>query len=270
MKSIGSRDNPAYKRMSRLYKSGQERRAAGVSLLEGSHLIAAFLDSGRVVEELAVNADGLEDAEVAGLVTRAQPARATLLSEALFKSISSVDSPTGIVAFVKTPAPMLPPADAPLVIALEGIQDPGNVGTLLRSGAAAGASHAVLSKHCAFAWSPKVLRAAMGAHFMLGIAEDVDLVEFVKGYRGMSIALCGAARLSLYDLDLKGPCALIVGNEGTGLTAELESAARVKASIPMPGRVESLNAGVAGSLALFECVRQRAMQDIPGVSTKSK
>ncbi len=156
----------------------------------------------------------------------------TLLSDALFKSISSVDSPTGIVGFVKTPAPSLPPADAPLVIALEDIQDPGNVGTLLRSAAAAGASHAILSEHCAFAWSPKVLRAAMGAHFALGIAEGVDLVAFVKGYRGMSIALSGAARLSLYDLDLKGPCVLIVGNEGTGLSAELESAARCKREDP--------------------------------------
>jgi len=260
MKSIGSRDNAAYKRMSRLYESGQERRSAGMSLLDGAHLVAAFLDSGRTIEEIAVNAAGLADPEVAGLVTRSAPARVTLLSDALFKSISSVDSPTGIVAFVKTPGAAMPPADAPLVIALENVQDPGNVGTLLRSAAAAGASHAVLSKRCAFAWSPKVLRAAMGAHFALGIAEGVDLVEFVKGYRGMSIALSGAARLSLYDLDLKGPCALLVGNEGAGLGGELEAAARVQAKIPMPGRVESLNAGVAGSLALFECVRQRTRQ----------
>ena len=260
MKAVSSRDNPAYRRMSRLYASGQARRAEGMSLLDGAHLVGAFLDSGRGIEEVAVNGAGIEDAEVAALVKRAGPARVTLLSDALFKAISTVDSPTGIVAFVKTPGPSLPPADAPLVLALEGIQDPGNVGTLLRSAAAAGASHVVLSDKCAFAWSPKVLRAAMGAHFALGIAEGIDLLAFAKGYRGTTLALAGDAKRSLYGLDLAGPCAIFVGNEGAGLTPGLEAACKVKARIPMPGKVESLNAGVAGSLALFECVRQRVTQ----------
>lgn len=257
MKAVSSRDNPAYKRMSRLYASGQARRSEGMSLLDGAHLVGAFLDSGRAIDEVAVNAAGLEDAEVAGLVKRSAAARVTLLSDPLFKSISTVDSPTGIVAFVKTPAPAMPGANAPLVLALEGIQDPGNVGTLLRSAAAAGASHVVLSGQCAFAWSPKVLRAAMGAHFALGIAEGIDLPAFARDYRGTTIALSGKVGRSLYDLDLGGPCAIFVGNEGSGISRELEAACKVKARIPMPGRVESLNAGVAGSVALFECVRQR-------------
>jgi len=257
MKAVSSRDNAAYKRMSRLFTSGQARRAEGMSLLDGAHLVGAFLDSGRPIEEIAVNAAGAEDVEVAGLVKRAGSARVTLLSDSLFKAISTVDSPTGIVAFVKTPGPSLPPADAPLVLALEDIQDPGNVGTLLRSAAAAGASHVVLSDRCAFAWSPKVLRAAMGAHFALGIAEGIDLVAFAKGYRGTTVALAGDAKRSLYDLDLTGPCAIFVGNEGTGLTPAMQAACKAKVRIPMPGKVESLNAGIAGSVALFECVRQR-------------
>ena len=257
MKAVSSRDNAAYKRMSRLFTSGQVRRAEGVSLLDGAHLVGAFLDSGRGIEEIALNAAGLEDPDVANLVKRAGAAPVTLLSDSLFKSISTVDSPTGIVAFVKTPGPSMPPADAPLVLALEDIQDPGNVGTLLRSAAAAGASHVVLSDRCAFAWSPKVLRAAMGAHFALGIAEGIDLVAFAKGYRGTTLALAGDAERSLYDLDLAGACAIFVGNEGAGLTPGLEAACKVKARIPMPGKGESLNAGVAGSVALFECVRQR-------------
>ena len=257
MKAVSSRDNPAYRRMSRLHSSRQARRAEGVSLLDGAHLVDAYLGSGREIEEVAVNAAGLEDAEIARLLERSAPARVTLLSDPLFKSISTVDSPTGIVAFVKTPAASMPPPDASLVLALDDIQDPGNVGTLLRSAAAAGATHVVLSGKCAFAWSPKVLRAAMGAHFALGIAEGIDLLSFAKGYRGTTVALSGAAGRSLYDLDLKKPCAIFVGNEGAGLSAELEAACKVKARIPMPGNVESLNAGVAGSVALFECVRQR-------------
>ncbi|HXF79360.1 MAG TPA: RNA methyltransferase [Usitatibacter sp.] len=267
MKAIGSRDNAAYKRMSRLYTSGQVRRAQGMSILDGAHLVDAYLGSGRVIEEIAVNAAGLGDAEISGLVKRASPAKVVLLSDPLFKSISTVDSPTGIVAFVKTPRPTMPPADAPLVLALEDIQDPGNVGTLLRSAAAAGASHVVLSDKCAFAWSPKVLRAAMGAHFAVGIAEAVDLEAFAREYRGTTIALSGSASRSLYDLDLTGPCAIFVGNEGAGLSRGVERAAKVSARIPMPGPVESLNAGVAGSLALFECVRQAAAHargNVPG------
>ena len=257
MKAVSSRDNPAYKRMSRLFTSGQVRRAQGMSLLDGAHLVGAYLDSGRAIEEIAVNAAGNEDPEVAALLKRAASAPVTLLSDSLFKSISTVESPTGIVAFVKTPAPTMPPPHASLVLALDDIQDPGNVGTLLRSAAAAGASHVALSDKCAFAWSPKVLRAAMGAHFALGIAEGLDLSAFAKGYRGMTVALSGRAQSSLYDLDLAGPCAIFVGNEGAGLSEGLEAACKARARIPMPGKVESLNAGVAGSLALFECVRQR-------------
>ena len=257
MKSVTSRENPAYKEMARLVGSGQVRKKEGMSVLDGAHLVAAFLDSGRGVEAMMVNAAGLADAEIAKLVERSPGARVTLLSDALFKSISTVESPTGVIALVKTPVGKAAPGDAKLVLLLEDIQDPGNVGTLLRSAAAAGAGHVMLSSGCAFAWSPKVLRAAMGAHFALEIVEGVDLAAWIAAYRGISVALSGQAAKSLYDLDLAKPCALLVGNEGAGLSPALESSATVRAKIPMPGRVESLNAGTAGSIALFECVRQR-------------
>jgi TrmH family RNA methyltransferase len=133
------------------------------------------------------------------------------------------------------------------------------VGTLLRSAAAAGVEHVLLSPTCAFAWSPKVLRAAQGAHFALNIVEGADLGAFVASFEGMSVALCGEAAGSLYDADLRGAIAFLVGNEGAGLSPEIEKAAAVRVRIPMPGRAESLNAGVAGSIALFEAVRQRGV-----------
>jgi TrmH family RNA methyltransferase len=259
-KSVASRDNPAYKAMSKLVESGSERRKTGQSVLDGAHLVAAFLDSGRKPEELMVNAAGLANAEVAALVARAAPAPVTLLSDALFTSLSTVETPTGVIARVRTPQGEAVPADAGLVLLVEAMQDPGNVGTLLRSAAAAGARHAMLSAGCAFAWSPKVLRAAMGAHFALNIVEGADLVGFLSGYRGTSIALDAHAERSLYDLDLEGPCAFLVGNEGAGLSVELREAASMRARIPMPGRVESLNAATAASIALFETVRQRVMR----------
>ena len=243
--------------MYRLVAKASERRSRGLSVLDGAHLLAAFLDSGRSPEEIVVNRAGAEDPEIAALVRRSAPAPVTQLSDALFKTLSTVDSATGVLASVMTPSPQAVPPDASLVLMLEDIQDPGNVGTLLRSGAAAGAGHVMLSDRCAFAWSPKVLRAGMGAHFALNIVEGADLAAFASRYKGNVIALDGAGERSLYDLDLKGPCALIVGNEGAGISAELARRAKVAARIPLPGRVESLNAGVAGSVALFECTRQR-------------
>jgi TrmH family RNA methyltransferase len=257
MKAIASRDNPAFKAMARLAASGAERRRSGASVLDGAHLLAAFLDSGRKPEEVMVSKAGLANPEIARLVERSAPARVTLLSDALFEALSTVDSPTGIIAAVRTPAGEAVPDDAPLVLALEDIQDPGNVGTLLRSAAAAGARHVMLSPRCAFAWSPKVLRSAMGAHFALNIVEGADLPAFLARFHGTSVALAGKAERTLYDVDLRGRAALIVGNEGAGLSETLAHAATVRARIPMAGPVESLNAGTAGSIALFEALRQR-------------
>ena len=263
MRTVASRDNAAYKAMARLAASGAQRRREGASILDGAHLLAAFLDSGRRPEELVVSRAGLADAEVAALVARSAPTPVTLLTDALYDALSTVESPTGVIARVRTPRGDPVPPDAPLVLALEAIQDPGNVGTLLRSAAAAGAQHVLLSAQCAFAWSPKVLRAGMGAHFALNILEEADLVGFLAGYRGTSVALDAAADRSIYDLDLRGPLALLVGNEGAGASPALLRAATARARIPMAGLVESLNAGTAGSICLFEALRQRLRGPAP-------
>ena len=237
--------------------SAAQRRRTGLTVLDGAHLLAAYLDSGRPVEELFVSRAGVEDGEVASLVARAAPARATLLSDALFEALSTVESPTGVIAIVRTPGSQPAPPDARLALLLEDIQDPGNVGMLLRSAAAAGAQHVLLSPRCAFAWAPKVLRAAMGAHFRLNIVEGADLAAWLAAFRGTGVALGGEAPRSLYDCDLAGPVALAIGNEGAGLSPALAAAAGVRARIPMAPGIESLNAAAAGTVALFECARQR-------------
>jgi TrmH family RNA methyltransferase len=258
MKAIASRENPAYKAMARLAGSRTARRAGGLSVLDGAHLLAAFLDSGGKPESVMVAQSALGDPAAARLLKRCADAPVTALSDRLFATLSTVDSPTGIVAAVKTPAPRAVPVDALLVVLLDDIQDPGNVGTLLRSAAAAGARDVLLSAHCAFAWSPKVLRSAMGAHFALNIVEEADLAQFLHGYRGTSVALAGQARRSLYELDLEGPLAIVVGNEGAGVSPALLAAASTTARIPMAGPMESLNAATAASIALFEALRQRS------------
>lgn len=257
MKTIASRDNPAYKALVRLATRSAERKARRQSIIEGAHLVTAALDAGLVPETLLVRHDALEDREASALVARAPGSAVLALSDALFDALSGLDSPPSIMAVVPTPEGRPAPPDSRLCLGIEDIQDPGNVGTLLRSAAAAGVEHVLLSPTCAFAWSPKVLRAGQGAHFALNIIEGADLLAFVKSFAGTSVALCGEGGESLYALDLRGPAIFLVGNEGAGLSSSLEAAASVRAAIPMPGRAESLNAGVAGSIALFEVVRQR-------------
>ena len=257
MKTVASRDNAAYKSLAKLSSSAAERRKRGLSVIEGAHLVEACLDARHAVAQLFVTREAA-DAQPA-IVARARAGAAVIveLADALFDAVSGVESPAGMLAVVPTPSGRAVPAGAEFCLALEDLQDPGNVGTLLRSAAAAGVGHVLLSPTCAFAWSPKVLRAGQGAHFALNIVEGADLAAFVGAFRGTTVALCGEAQASLYETDLRGPVALLVGNEGTGLSAALERAATVRARIPMPGRAESLNAGVAGSIALFEAVRQR-------------
>lgn len=267
MKAIASRDNAAWKALSRLASSAAERRRRGLSLIEGAHLVEGCLLAGHPVTQLVVSRSAAASPLARGLRTRAQGAQWLELADSLFDAVSGVESPAGILAVVPTPAGRAVPALARFCLAIEDLQDPGNVGTLLRSAAAAGVEHVLLSPTCAFAWSPKVLRAGQGAHFALNIVEGADLGAFVSSFAGTTVALCGDARASLHDTDLRGPAAFLVGNEGTGLSPDLARAATVRARIPMPGRAESLNAGVAGSIALFEAVRQRGVTRAKGVGT---
>jgi TrmH family RNA methyltransferase len=258
MKEITSRENARYRAMAKLVASAAERRKSGLTILDGVHLLAAFLDSGRSVHSVVVSRVALERPEIADLAARCSGAPVIAVPEKLFAPLSTVESPTGIIAAVRTPAAREVPRNARLVLLLEDLQDPGNVGTLLRSAAATGAEHVLLSGTCAFAWSPKVLRAAMGAHFALNIVEGADLAAFVTAFSGTSVALAATAQSTIYDLDLRAPAAILVGNEGAGLSPGLLRAATVRGRIPMRAGVESLNAAVAGSLCLFEAVRQRS------------
>ena len=258
MKTVTSRDNDAYKAMAKLVASSAERRSRGLSVLDGVRLVRAYLDSGGAVESIVVSREALIRNEIAELVRRCAGAAAIVVPEKLFVPLSTVETATGIVAAVRTPESRQVPGNVRLVLLLDDVQDPGNVGTLLRSAAAAGAAHVLLSSTCAFAWSPKVLRSGMGAHFALNIVEAADLGAFIAGFPGTSVALAANAESSIYDLDLRAPAAILVGNEGAGLSPALLKVATVRGRIPMPGKIESLNAAVAGSLCLFEAVRQRS------------
>lgn len=257
MKSIRSRDNPFYKDLARISGSARQRSKSSQTLLDGAHLLAAYLDSGKLPRHIFLNAAGEKDEEIAGLLRQAADVPVTELDERLFAGISDLKTPGGIIALIDLPLPQATIADSSFALLLEDIRDPGNLGSMLRSAAAAGCDAAFLSRGCADAWSPKVLRAAMGGHFALCIHERQDLPEVARTFHGALLATSLHAPASLYDCDLHGKVAFLIGNEGAGLSAELLKLATQRISIPMPGRVESLNAAAAASICLFEAVRQR-------------
>ena len=253
--AISSRDNPIFKRLKKLAESARARREARMTLLDGEHLLTAYLEAGGQPHTL-VRAASFDGERFAHLAARCPQAKTIVLPDALLAELSPVATPTGVLAEAAWLAP--PASEAtPLVIVLEDIQDPGNLGAMLRTGVAAGATLAVLSKGCHDPWSPKALRGGQGAQFVLPMQQGIDLVAWLHGFAGKSVALALARDGDVYALDLTGPLALIAGNEGAGLSDAVCSAATRRAQIPMAGRIESLNASAALAVAVFEALRQR-------------
>jgi len=191
------------------------------------------------------------------LVERVAGVPVTQLDDRLFAELSDLKTPTGILALINLPQLSTVVADSRFALLLENIQDPGNLGSMLRSAAAAGCDAVFLSAGCADAWSPKVLRAAMGGHFALDIYEQQNLLQVADVFSGTLLAASLQATQSLYDCDLRGSVAFLIGNEGAGLSPELSERATQRMIIPMAGKIESLNAAAAVSICLFETARQR-------------
>lgn len=258
MTIIRSRDNTFVKQLIALAHSSRERKKAALTVLDGIHLIRAYVDAIGPPLCLALSESAETRPEVAALLSRCAETRQYHLADSLMTAASTLDSPAFMMAIVPTPTAGPIPASADAVLALEDLQDPGNVGSLLRSAAAAGVRHVALSKTCAFAWSPKVLRAAQGAHFSLNIREGEDLLSLISSVHAQSFALvAGTENPPLFRQNLARPSILLIGNEGAGLSSEIVRAASHRVTIPMPGKTESLNAAAAGAICLFELVRQR-------------
>ena len=260
MKRIASRDNPVFKALKRLCQSGRERRKVGRIMLDGIHLIESYIGRFGLPDEIIVSETGTKREEISGFLTLHPEAEAIVLTDALFADLATVDTPSGIMAVVDLPRnerAMDPTADTVL---LDGIQDPGNLGSILRSAAAAGFRQILLSVDCAQAWSPKTLRAAMGAHFQLDLHEDADLLEFLSTYRGQAIVTTLNAADELFSTHLNDAVAWIFGSEGQGVRPALVAQAGRRVRIPMPGGAESLNVGAAAAVCLFETVRQRRLR----------
>lgn len=258
MKHIVSRDNAHFRDVKKLCHSSRERRKAGRIVLDGMHLVESYIDTLGLPEEVLVSEAGMTRSEISRFLDGGVSGMVlTVLADALFAELATVDTPSGIMAIVALPRckhGLNQEADAVL---LDGIQDPGNLGSILRTAAAAGFRQVLLSADCAQAWSPKTLRAAMGAHFLLDIHESSDLPAFLAGYRGQSLATVLENSDALHSLDLTHPVAWVFGCEGLGVRPEVAELAKRRVRIPMPGKTESLNVAAAAAVCLFETVRQR-------------
>jgi len=265
---VSSSANPRFKRIRSLINSSRERRREGASVLEGIHLVESWLahragDSQPLLElAIAERAQACDD--IGALIERAGT-KALVVQDRLFDSLGTLPSPAPVLALVRTPEPVMPACIDQDAVLLDRIQDPGNVGAILRSVAAAGIARVITTPHTAWCWSPKVLRAAMGGHFGLSIHESISWAALAPLIR---IPLAGTivhGGTSLYELSLSGPCVWVFGNEGEGIATEIQSRLDWRATIPQAAAVESLNVAAAAAVCLFEQRRQRLVAHAAGL-----
>ena len=259
MKRIVSRDNPTFRDLRDLARDSRRQKREGRALIDGPHLVAAAIDHGVMPEIVVVSESAVVLPEVAALLARMPGVPALCLRDELVHEISELKTPVGSLAFIAVlPASTFTSTGDCLL--LDTVQDAGNVGTLLRTAAAAGVRDVLLGPGCAGAWTPRVLRAGQGAHFALNIYESVDLAAFLGSYAGRAVATVAHAGRSLYDLDCAGSTAWLFGSEGAGVATELIGLCSDRVTIPLAPDSESLNVAAAAAVCLFEMRRQRTME----------
>jgi len=258
-KTISSRDNPLYKELKLLASGSQARRRTGRTLLDGVHLCETYLRKFGPPPLCVVGEEALAHAEAARIAEQCAhgPSQCIVLPAPLFRPLGQVEHGIDILFVIDIPVPALPPALSQPAVLLDNVQDPGNVGSIARSAAAAGIRQMICGPGTASAWSPRVLRAGMGAHFAIEIFENADLVELARGARIPLVATSSHAHSRLYDLDLTQPVAWVFGHEGQGVAPALLGMAAHRIAIPHLGDVESLNVAASAAVCFFEQVRQR-------------
>lgn len=256
MQILSSADNPHIKTLKKLIAQRRARHDARLMVLDGIHLLDSALRADCQPTQVFISESGTLNDEITLLQRRVQGAKLYVLPDRLFATLTELGSPTGI--FSVLPWPVLP-ARSPIqtLVLLDDVQDPGNVGTILRTAAAAGVDAVYLSPGCADAWSSKVLRAGMGAHFSVQIYPHADLLATLAAFDGQVVTTVLNAPTSLYATDLCMPTAWLFGNEGAGVSRDLIAASDTPVHIPMPGHAESLNVAASVAIGLFEQIRQR-------------
>ncbi|MHB8618014.1 MAG: TrmH family RNA methyltransferase [Chloroflexota bacterium] len=240
----------------------KQRRAQGLCLAEGVRLVEEGLASGLAVHPLVYNPERLSTT-AAGRALRNRLERQGLgeeIDERILDTLTDTMTSQGVLAAVETPEASPMPDDG-LVLILDGIADPGNAGTMVRTARAAGAVGVVATQATTDLWAPKAMRGGMGAHFHLPLRVDVPWAEMPLAIGGRPLRLAAARQGKAYwQLDWLSPVALIVGSEAHGGTAQAMQRASEAVHIPMAGGAESLNAAAAAAVLLFHAQFQRQCQ----------
>ncbi|MDD2553969.1 MAG: RNA methyltransferase [Desulfotomaculaceae bacterium] len=236
-------------------------------LVEGTRFVEEILDSDWPVEMLVCSRKFLENPRAKNIITTAAARNAAFIEVAddLFAGLADTSTPQGIIAVAAQRGYSLEDLeiinDQPaLLVLVDGVQDPGNLGAIVRSADAAGAGGVILLKGTADVYNPKTLRATMGSIFHLPIIQGAAADEVISYLTRQGIKIAAGdprAGSVLFEVDLKVPCALAVGGEAAGVGAVLKENVDVLARIPMPGRAESLNVAISVSIMLYEVLRQR-------------
>ena len=239
--------------------------ADGLIAIEGDHLLHEAERSGLRFDTVFLREDRVAERD------HAFPSHVKVLTVAAdaFDHACATDSPQGIAALVKAPEwtlESLLAVSEPRIVILAGLQDPGNVGTIIRSAEAFAASGVVLTPGSVSPWNQKALRASAGSSFRLPVVSvaDVSLLQGLAGKHIPTYACVADAGASISNSDLRGPIAFVIGNEGAGISDEILSFCDASLHVPCPGHVESLNAAIAASIVLYEASRQRGVASLQG------
>lgn len=263
MEQITSRDNPRIRQYVQLSADAKKRREAGKFVIEGMRLCSDALESGVSIDTLYFTENAAERyaAAVSRLTERAR--ESFIVSDAAAARLSDTGHAQGIFcecAVLDKRLNIHKIENNSRLVVLEGIQDPANLGTVLRSAEAFGVDGVLLSEGCCDVYNPKVLRGSMGAVFRVPFAREADLAGVLRRWTDAGVltlaAVVDRAATPVTKLEISGAAAIVIGNEGNGLTPEAAAACKERVTIPMRGRAESLNAAAAAAVLIWEMTRR--------------
>lgn len=264
MKAVSSLKNPAVQ-AARALRDARERARQGAFLLDGEHMVSEALSvCPNLVSALFVDEARLE--VYAGLIALAPQAECYAVPAHVLAAISQVKTPQGVAAVCAMPPALAPEAMGQRLILLENVQDPGNVGTILRTLDAAGFDGCILTPGCADPFGPKALRATMGSVFRVPVCSVQDAAQAVRALNARGYATLAAA-LDGGDFYRRGPLpgrlCVLIGNEGAGLTRQVQDACTHRFRLPMRGGAESLNAAVAAAVMMYDLINRADTKEEP-------
>lgn len=265
MNTITSVKNPLVKEVKSL-KIKKYRESKGLFFIEGFRFVEEAIKGQEEIEKIFISEQFVRtknpDTESLLEQIRLQKYETVLLSDRVFKEVSDTNNPQGILAVLRVKKRSLNEIISTdnFFILLDSIQDPGNMGTIIRTADAAAFTGVIVSKGCVDVYNPKVLRSTMGSIFHIPVVLSESLPDTINYLKTKGIKVYAAhlnGKVNYFETRMESDTAILIGNEANGLSNEISSCATSMVKIPMPGKSESLNASVAAAILMYECVRQR-------------